>query len=164
MPDFDDVASRHRLLVAAEAAQVHASWYGRYREIYDPRTAELIERGRSVSPAELARARAGRARLRRELTALMATHRLDLWISPAAPGPAPRGLAATGDPIMNLPWTHCGLPALGLPAGLNAGRLPMGLQVAGAWHGDEQLLAWGSGLERALAPHAIWPERRREHP
>jgi Asp-tRNA(Asn)/Glu-tRNA(Gln) amidotransferase A subunit family amidase len=150
MPDFDDVAGRHRLLVAAEAARVHASWYERYGELYDPRTAELVERGKSVSATALARARAGRARLRRELTALMESHRLDLWISPAAPGPAPHGLAATGDPIMNLPWTHCGLPTLGLPAGESAAGLSMGLQVSGRWYHDELLLAWGGGLEGAL--------------
>jgi Asp-tRNA(Asn)/Glu-tRNA(Gln) amidotransferase A subunit family amidase len=149
-PDFEELAVRLRLLVAAEAARVHAAWYERHRELYDPRTAELIERGRRVSPAELARARRERAVLRRAVTALAESHRVDLWISPAAPGPAPRGLGSTGDPVMNLPWTYSGLPVLGLPAGETAAGLPMGLQLTGRWYGDEQLLAWGSALERAL--------------
>ncbi|GIS67275.1 MAG: hypothetical protein CM1200mP6_03430 [Anaerolineaceae bacterium] len=40
---------------------------------------------------------------------------IDLWISPSAPGVAPHGLDSTGDPVMNLPWTHSGLPTIGIP-------------------------------------------------
>lgn len=149
LPDFEEVARRHLLLFAAEAARVHASWYERHARLYDARTAALIERGRSAPAAEVAGARAGRARLRRDLEALMDRHRLDFWISPSATGPAPRGLDSTGDPVMNLPWTYCGLPVLGLPAGESAGGLPLGLQVTARFHGDERLLAWGSALESA---------------
>jgi Asp-tRNA(Asn)/Glu-tRNA(Gln) amidotransferase A subunit family amidase len=149
LPDFEEVARRHLLLFAAEAARVHASWYERHARLYDARTAALVERGRSAPAAEVAGARAGRARLRRDLEALMDRHRLDFWISPSATGPAPRGLDSTGDPVMNLPWTYCGLPVLGLPAGESAGGLPLGLQVTARFHGDERLLAWGSALESA---------------
>ena len=75
---------------------------------------------------------------------------IDLWISPAAPGPAPKGLESTGDPVMNLPWTHAGLPALSLPAGRNADGLPLGLQLAAHWYADEMLLAWAVEIERAI--------------
>ncbi len=108
--DFEEIDSRHRLLVAAEAAAVHADWFARFGELYAPATAELIHRGRGVSAPDLAAAVAGRAKLRAELEELMAAHAIDLWISPAATGPAPRGLESTGDPVMNLPWTHAGLP------------------------------------------------------
>jgi Asp-tRNA(Asn)/Glu-tRNA(Gln) amidotransferase A subunit family amidase len=82
----------------------------------------------------------------------MERHGIDLWLSPPALGPAPRGLATTGDPIMNLPWTHAGLPVLGIPAGLSSEGLPLGLQVTGRWWADADLLAWGAELERALQP------------
>jgi Asp-tRNA(Asn)/Glu-tRNA(Gln) amidotransferase A subunit family amidase len=77
---------------------------------------------------------------------------LDLWISPAAVGPAPEGLDSTGDPVMNLPWTHAGLPTVTVPSGVNQSGLPLGLQVAGRWYGDEQLLAWSESLEETLSP------------
>jgi Asp-tRNA(Asn)/Glu-tRNA(Gln) amidotransferase A subunit family amidase len=73
-----------------------------------------------------------------------------MWISPSALGPAPHGLESTGDPVMNLPWTHAGLPALNLPAGLSGASLPMGLQVVGRYGQDETLLAWAEALEGAL--------------
>ena len=76
----------------------------------------------------------------------------DLWISPPALGAAPRGLDSTGDPVMNLPWTHAGMPAVCLPAGRSAEGLPMGLQVAARPGDDEDLLHWGIELESALRP------------
>lgn len=152
MADFEAVAERNGRIVAAEAARVHAEWFAAHAELYSPRTAELITSGQAISAEELARDLEGREGLRRELTALMDRHGIDLWISPAAPGPAPRGLGSTGDPVLNLPWTHAGLPTLALPAGTSPEGLPMGLQVAGRWHGDEGLLAWGREMAEVVEP------------
>jgi Asp-tRNA(Asn)/Glu-tRNA(Gln) amidotransferase A subunit family amidase len=153
MPDFEAVRERHNLIVAAEAAAVHGEWYERYHDRYHAKTVALIERGRTVTADQLAEALAGRERLRAELLGLMAAHGLDLWVAPSAPGPAPLGLESTGDPVMNLPWTHSGLPAVGLPAG-SAQGLPLGLQLVGRWQADENLLAWAEHIEADLAPLA----------
>ncbi|MBI4539757.1 MAG: amidase [Gemmatimonadetes bacterium] len=150
LADFEEIEARHRMLLAAEAARVHAAWFERFGELYHPRTAALIERGRGVSDEELSEAVRGRERLRRELALLMDDQGLDAWISPAARGAAPRGLDSTGDPVMNLPWTYCGVPALAVPAGLNADGLPVGVQITARWYQDETLLAWGAGIDRAL--------------
>lgn len=150
LSDFAEIERRHRLILAAEAARVHGAWYEEYRELYDERTAELLEGGRVVSDAELADALRRREGLRQALTALMDEHGLDLWIAPAAPGAAPLGLESTGDPVMNVPWTQAGLPVLGVPCGRSADGLPLGLQVVARWNADEALLAWGEGLEAVL--------------
>jgi Asp-tRNA(Asn)/Glu-tRNA(Gln) amidotransferase A subunit family amidase len=65
------------------------------------------------------------------------------------------GLESTGDPVMNLPWTHGGLPAINLPVGQAANGLPLGLQLVGRWWADENLLAWAETLQTALAPVSI---------
>jgi len=150
LPDFAAVAARHKQIVAAEAARVHAGWFDRFGDLYSPQMRDLVERGRDVTDEELTQALEGRAALRSELTELLDRHGLDLWISPAAPGPAPRGLANTGDPVMNIPWTHAGLPAISLPAGRSAEGLPLGLQLAGRWQGDEALLAAAAEIESGL--------------
>ena len=147
MPDFDEIFARHQLIVAAEAAQIHAQWYSDHSEHYHSKTSELILRGRDISVDELVEALAGRQQLRRELTTLMDENGLDLWITPAAPGPAPEGLEYTGDPVMNLPWTQSGLPVVGLPAGKSRAGLPMGLQITGRWYADEALLEWSAEME-----------------
>ena len=89
----------------------------------------------------------GRRQLTQQLSLLMDENGLDLWISPSAPGAAPAGLESTGDPVMNLPWTHSGLPSVNIPSGKDAQGLPLGLQVAGRWYEDEALLAWSIQLE-----------------
>lgn len=150
MPDFADIYTRHNQIVAAEAAQVHAAWFSEYAHLYHPKTADLIVRGQAMTPAELAAALAGRAQLRTELQQVMADHGVDVWVSPAAVGAAPTGLESTGDPVMNLPWTHSGLPTLSLPAGADATGLPLGLQLAGHPGADEQLLAWAAQIEPEL--------------
>jgi Asp-tRNA(Asn)/Glu-tRNA(Gln) amidotransferase A subunit family amidase len=151
MPDFDEVYARHFRVFAAEAARVHRDWFARYGELYDRRTAELIRKGQEIGDEELERDRARSVALRGELTAAMEESRLDLWISPPALGAARRGLDSTGDPVMNLPWTQAGMPAVSLPAGRNAAGLPLGLQVAARADADEELLAWAMDLAPELA-------------
>jgi Asp-tRNA(Asn)/Glu-tRNA(Gln) amidotransferase A subunit family amidase len=150
MEDFDEVVARHYRVVAAEAARVHRDWFDRFEELYDPRTAELIRKGREITDEELARDLAGCHRFGDEITELMDRHRLDLWISPSAPGAAPRGLDTTGDPVMNLPWTQAFMPAVSLPAGQNAEGLPMGVQIAAVMGDDEDLLFWAAEMESLL--------------
>ncbi|HKV01842.1 MAG TPA: amidase family protein, partial [Ktedonobacteraceae bacterium] len=151
MRDIDAINLRHRHILSAEMAQVHAAWFAQYESLYRPRTAALIRQGQEMSAEELAAARAGRTALRSELEDLMAQHGIDLWISPAAPGAAPEGISTTGDPAMNLPWTHAGLPAIALPAGRATNGLPLALQIAGAFMADEQLVSWAGPLADALA-------------
>ena len=152
MPDFQEIGARHNLIVAAEAAQVHAPWFDRYRERYHPKTIDLVERGRKISGEALAAALLGRRQLRHELTHQMNVHGIDLWLSPAAPGPAPQGLESTGDPVMNFPWTHSGLPAVTVPSGVAAGGLPLGLQLTARWQADELLLAWAEDIDAVVRP------------
>ncbi len=160
MADFDEIFERHYLLTAAEAARVHRAWFAEYAPLYAAKTAELIRRGAGIPEDELARARAAQLAFRKKLGAQMAENAVDLWLSPAAPGAAPRGLETTGSPVMNLPWTQAGLPTLTLLAGGNAAGLPLGLQLTGGWWQDELLLAWGLEIENLLA-ELNPPEERR---
>jgi Asp-tRNA(Asn)/Glu-tRNA(Gln) amidotransferase A subunit family amidase len=150
LEDFGEIAERHFRVFSAEAARVHRDWFARFSDLYDRRTADLIQRGQSVPDEQVTRYLDYREELRSGLTALMDEHRLDLWISPPALGAAPRGLDSTGDPVMSIPWTQAGMPAVCLPAGRNAAGLPLGLQVAARWWADEALLGWAKELEKAV--------------
>ena len=151
LADFSRIMARHHRLMAAEASQVHADWFQRFPDLYAPQTAELIKRGREIPPQQTKQDRAGCKTLCDELTDLMDKHGIDVWLSPSAPGAAPRRLAGTGDPVMNLPWTQAGLPTLGVPSGRNAEGLPMGLQLSGRFLGDEELLCFGREIARVVA-------------
>jgi Asp-tRNA(Asn)/Glu-tRNA(Gln) amidotransferase A subunit family amidase len=155
MLDFETIVDRHQLILAGECARVHAPWFEAYAMSYHPKTRALIERGQAVTRAELKRALPGRQVLRAYFEALMDEHRVDAWITPAAPGPGPHGLESTGDPVMNLPWTQSGLPSVTLPSGFAPDGLPLGLQVIARFGHDATLLEWAQWLEPVLSYPAI---------
>jgi Asp-tRNA(Asn)/Glu-tRNA(Gln) amidotransferase A subunit family amidase len=142
LPNIRELNDLHRRMIFAEFAREHATIYAVHAPLYRKRTAEIIELGNKVSDQELASARTNCSALRRELEAAMANAGIDLWVSPSALGPAPEGIHATGDPNMNLPWTHAGMPAITLPAGQAGNGLPLGLQFVAPFGADELLLAW----------------------
>ena len=80
-------------------------------------------------------------------------------LTPAAVGPAPLGLASTGDPRMNAPWSALGTPAISIPMPVPSG-LPLGLQLTADHGQDARLLRTAVRLQRMLDPawissHAI---------
>jgi len=150
LADIEDLNHLHRQMVFAEFAREHAGIYARHADLYRPRTAEIIEIGRKVSEEELAAARANCAKLRVELESQMVEAGIDLWVCPAACGPAPAGIHATGDPNMSLPWTHAGMPVVNLPAGYSRNKLPLSLQFIAPSGEDEALLSWVQILSLSL--------------
>lgn len=153
IPVFEEIeliARRHRHLISAEIAQVHAAWFPRHEQLYRSKTVELIREGLSVSDAELAEARQSQMELRNRLDNLLREAGADLWVAPSTSGPAPKGIEYTGDPAMGLPWTHSGLPSISLPAGRSTNGLPLGLQLVAPFMADEKLLHWACRLDEAL--------------
>ena len=151
MSDFAEIRARHDVIMSAEVAQVHADWFSKYENLYSPKFTELIRRGQQITSDQLQNALSARDNFRADIRRTFLDHNIDLWICPSTVGPAPKGLDSTGDPVMNLPWTQAGIPAINLPAGKTQSSLPLGLQVVGNWYKDESLLFWAKDLEKALA-------------
>src|SRR6266498_261527 len=148
MSNFQEIRDRHDTIMSAEAAQVHADWFSKYQSLYSTKFTELIQRGQQITNSQLQKALGAREKFSAELTQIMNENDIDLWITPSTIGPAPKGLESTGDPVMNLPWTQAGLPAINLPTGKSQDGLPMGLQVVCNWYKDESLLFWAKDLEK----------------
>lgn len=70
-------------------------------------------------------------------------------VTPAAAGPAPPGLASTGDSRLNSPWTALGTPAITIPLPVGT-SLPLGLQLTAAHGDDARLLRTAIRFEQAL--------------
>jgi Asp-tRNA(Asn)/Glu-tRNA(Gln) amidotransferase A subunit family amidase len=64
----------------------------------------------------------------------------DAILCPAALGAAPKGLASTGNPIMQTVWSFAGLPSVNLPLLTLSNGLPLGVQAVGAYQNDARLL------------------------
>jgi Asp-tRNA(Asn)/Glu-tRNA(Gln) amidotransferase A subunit family amidase len=150
MSDFAEIRARHDVIMSAESAQVHADWFREYESLYSTKFTELIRRGQQITSDQLQNALSARDSFRSDMRRTFLDHNIDVWICPSTVGPAPKGLESTGDPIMNLPWTQAGLPAINLPVGKNQEGLPLGLQLVGNWYKDESLLFWAKDMEKAL--------------
>jgi len=160
MPVFDDwqgVYNCHQQLAAAELAQMHNAWFADFGPLYRPKTREFIELGQTLGEGVIEAGRASCAGLRKKLDDLLAGMKADAFLAPAAPGEAPKGFVSTGNPVMNVPWTHAGLPVLCLPMDTVRGGLPLGVQTAGRFGCDAELMALAPLLETAAAPVSSSP-------
>lgn len=111
---------------------------------------QLLENAAQCDAARYAAAQALVASCRSQLDQLFAD--VDVLIAPSAPGEAPAGLAATGDPVFCRMWTIMHVPAINLPCGVGPNRLPVGLQVIGRRGDDARALAVADWVhQRVLA-------------
>ena len=74
----------------------------------------------------------------------------DALLTPSAPGEAPAGIAATGDPVFCRIWTLLHVPAVSVPCGNGPGGLPVGVQVIGRVGDDARTLAVAAWLQKRL--------------
>ncbi|HSG44786.1 MAG TPA: amidase [Anaerolineales bacterium] len=150
MDDYPEVRARHDVIMSYDAANVHEKWFEKHADLYSPRFTELIQGGQSITDVQLQVAMEARDNFRKDMAQTMDEYDIDVWIAPPAVGPAPNGLEATGDPVMNLPWTQIGFPAMNIPTTKNDDGLPMGLQLIGKWNSDEALLSWAKDIEKVV--------------
>lgn len=148
MDDYQEIRNRHDAIMSFDAAHVHQEWFRKHESLYSPKFTDLIRRGQAVT--NLHSHLEARDDFRDQMTQTMTDEGIDLWICPPTVGPAPRGLDSTGDPVMCLPWTQIGFPAISIPTTKNEEGLPMGLQVVGKWNSDESLLAWAEEIEKVV--------------
>jgi Asp-tRNA(Asn)/Glu-tRNA(Gln) amidotransferase A subunit family amidase len=131
-----------------EGAQFHRE---RYKEHGDRLAdmADLVRKGLQMDAQQYEQALRVIADGRREIAKLYAA--TPVILVPAATGPAPRGLASTGDAEANAPWTALGTPAISIPMPVPDGALPLGLQITAGRGEDAQVLrtaVWLHGLPR----------------
>ncbi len=147
---IEDINKAHTNLIIAEAAREHAKWFSRYAHLYKPRTREAIGEGLKIGDLQLSESRTSMCELREYFETLMRAHDVDILVSPPACGPAPEGIHSTGNPVMNLPWTHAGVPVVTVPAGRSGNGLPLGIQLATRFGSDELLLGWTEHIAKVL--------------
>jgi Asp-tRNA(Asn)/Glu-tRNA(Gln) amidotransferase A subunit family amidase len=78
----------------------------------------------------------------------------DALITLASPGPAPRGLASTGDSVFNTPTSILGAPAVTVPM-LAIDGMPVGIQIVGQRHADARTAGIARWLLETVRPIAV---------
>ena len=74
----------------------------------------------------------------------------DFVVTPGTTGEAPPTLASTGSSVFNRVWTLLGVPCLTLPFGVGARGVPLGVQLAGRYDEDMELLGWAHWADRIM--------------
>jgi amidase len=111
---------------------------------------QLLEGARQCNAAHYDAAQALVASCRSQLEDVFAD--ADVLLAPSAPGEAPAGLAATGDPIFCRMWTALHVPAINLPCSLGPLGLPVGVQIIGRRGDDARALAVADWVHQRIAP------------
>ena len=144
---FERAVEMHGIVMAVEMAHNFHRDYEQGRDQLSPMLRALIEKGRAYPAVEYTRALAGSAVLNGVLDAVFDEY--DAILTPAAPGPAPRG-TATGNPVFCSTWTYLGTPAVTLPLLQDEDGMPIGVQLVGRKGNDARLLRTARWLVKAL--------------
>jgi Asp-tRNA(Asn)/Glu-tRNA(Gln) amidotransferase A subunit family amidase len=131
-----------------EGARCCAYELTQHAEGVSPRMREVLEPGFALPFAEYQAALDLAETCRQELSTLFAAY--DVLLVPSAPGEAPAGLEATGDPLFNRLWTLLHTPAVTLPELTGPQGLPVGVQVIGPMRADERLLRTAMWMQAHL--------------
>lgn len=145
---FDGLVEAQKTVMAVEMAQQLAPERAAGEERLGDPIRKLFRAGDAAFGAAYAQAKAQGDRCRELFGAALAPS--DLLLTLAAPGEAPLGLAATGDPLFNRIWTLLHVPCLSLPAGRGPHAMPLAVQLVGSRGNDAALLAHATWIAQAL--------------
>ncbi|MDP1869621.1 MAG: amidase [Bradyrhizobium sp.] len=145
---FDRAIDMHRTVMEVEMAHNLHRDFERGGESLSKVLRGLIERGQKVTAVDYMRALAGNTPLNAALDGVFDEY--DAILTPAAPGPAPRGLDSTGNPAFCSLWTYLGTPAVSLPLLQSETGLPIGVQLVGRRGNDARLLRTANWLVQTI--------------
>ncbi|MBA4021651.1 MAG: amidase [Gordonia sp.] len=146
--DIRALADDHRTVMAHEAAETLRDVVAEHGERLSTPLRELVREGSEVSAGRRAAALERRDQRRAHFEALLAGEAV--VVGPAALGPAPAGLSATGSPVLSRPWQLLGAPVVVVPGAEDVDGLPLGLQLIGQPGCESTLFAVAKKLESTL--------------
>ena len=152
-PEFEAGMEAHEIIHNVEAAAVHLDRYRIRAGEYGSKLRAIIETGLQIPAPTYVRAQQIRTIVIQGLRELFRD--LEAIATPAALGPAPEGLASTGSPVLNRPFSFTGFPSLTVPCGFTDAGLPVGLQIAGRPFDEATILRVAAAYETATG----WGQR-----
>ena len=148
---LDGLSDANLTVMTYECARLHRHRYEQHGEQLGD-LAELVRRGLSMPADDYDDAMRLIAARKKQFSELF--DETPVILTPAAVGPAPAGLASTGDPRMNAPWTALGTPAISIPMPV-ADALPLGLQLSADRDQDGRLLRAAVHLQEILGSQRL---------
>ena len=133
LPLFAPAAELYAVLGGAETRVIHAPFYARYRDRYDPNVRARIDRALTLTDTEIARAQANRDAITAAWASLFREY--DYVVLPGSPRPAITKAECTVEMRsrilgLTVPASMASLPVLALPVPLpDTGGLTTALQI-----------------------------------
>jgi Asp-tRNA(Asn)/Glu-tRNA(Gln) amidotransferase A subunit family amidase len=135
-------------ILASEAALIFDDLVERFPDRSSDHLKSLVQTGKAHTALDYLAAKALQEKLRSGFTEGISA--FDAILTLAAFGEAPEGLSFTGKAEYCAPWTLLGVPAVTLPAAFGKNRLPLGLQIVGAYRQDHRTLRVAKCIESIL--------------
>lgn len=148
-PLVSEAQVAHRTIMFYEAARQHEHARASGRAALSATLCAALDEGAGIPGERYRAALALRAAIMEQMNDLFED--CDVVLSPSAPGTAPAGLHATGDPSFATLWSLTGAPAISIPDGWSSDGLPFGLQIAAPGGADALLLSVAQWCETGLA-------------
>jgi amidase len=166
-PDLKETRACAQTLRALSYANM-APLLESHRDLLKPEVIWNIEKGLSLTGAEIARAEAQRGEMFRRMRSFFESY--DLLLCPATivpPFPVEQRYVKECEGVVfesYVDWlmivhaiTLCCCPAISIPCGFTADNLPVGLQIVAPGRGEARLLAGARFMEQVLGLGAITP-------
>ena len=138
LPDsFAGLLDAQKIIMAYEAAQDLSHEPHNHADDLSESMLALLNTGRHCTYAHYVDAQKLAAECRITYASIM--NDFDAMLTPSAPGEAPPGLAATGDPVFTRIWTLLHVPTINVPGYWGPNGLPVGVQLVGHMFDEQKL-------------------------
>jgi len=150
IPELSYAAMTSMMTSAAESAGINRRWFRERHQDFVPHVARGLAFGMTITASEYLTVQRARHRIRQALR--QAYEKIDLIVSPTTPRVAPpisEGVKGNGDDTRHVSYNHSnllrfpsmlGLPGCSVPCGMSPDKMPMGMQLIGAWFADQTVL------------------------
>lgn len=164
VPELKQTLAAEFAIVAAEAASYHETRLARSPELIGDDVRGLLETGLLLPASLYLRAQRTRRAIQQSIAHTLVTARLDALLAPTVPAPAQRHDQLEYDfdgesesVIESLvrttsPFNLAGLPAVAVPTGLGAWRLPGSVQIVARPFDESTALRLARAIERGAVP------------
>ena len=147
-----DIEPDFAIISGVEGARALAKEAAEHLDGFNPWSRERYEMAMTVSEERYREALGKTARGRQVLGDLFAD--FDVFITPSIPDEAPQDLTSVHPSVFNRLWTHLYAPAVYLPLFTGPNNMPVGFQVIGLEHSDDETLAFADWIDGRVR-HAV---------
>lgn len=143
--ELDDIIAAHRCIQGAENTHHFAHLRAKADHLLTETLRASLDEAEKINAHQYLDALYQREPMYRAFATMFETY--DAVLTLSSPGPAPKSLTTTGNPVFNGMWTFLGVPTVSLPM-LSIDGMPCGAQLIGLRQDEGRLLRTARWFEQ----------------